>query len=275
MSETPETPESPVAEAPSPLPPLADDENLLVLVQNAKTPVEVLAQVLDHPRLSPEVLVGLLRHQRTPAWAVADYAEHATGALLTILLGSLELLGRWSEALEGLLANPELPAVKQPTIQRALEMARRREADSGRKKSLLLQIREMPVGERLALAKKGNKDIRMILIKDSNEMIALETIASSRITEGEILSIAMMRDVSDKVLRYIANNRRYRQNRQIVWALLNNPKTPVGSALSLNVSGLTDRELTELSKSRNVAGAISRAAKAIIDRRKGASGGGH
>ena len=132
----------------------------------------------------------------------------------------------------------------------------------------------MLVGERLALAKKGNKDIRMILIKDTNEMIQLETVASSRITEGEILTIAMMRDVSDKVLRYIANNRRYRQNRQIVWALLNNPKTPVGLALSLNVSGLTDRELTELSKSRNVAGAVSRAAKAIIDRRKGMAGGG-
>jgi hypothetical protein len=269
-----EIPEAPPVEEQSALPALAEDANLLVLAQNPNTPPEVLAQVLDHPRLSPEALVGLLRHQRTPGWAVADFAEHATGTLLTTLLGSLEGLSRWSEALEGLLANPELPAIKQPTIQRALDMARRREAEGGRKKSLLLQIREMPVGERLALAKKGNKDARMILIKDSNEMIALETIASSRITEGEILSIAMMRDVSDKVLRYIANNRRYRQNRQIVWALLTNPKTPVGSALSLNVSGLTDRELTELSKSRNVAGAISRAAKAIIDRRKGASGGG-
>jgi hypothetical protein len=271
MTEEPQTAAREEALEPPALPANAD---LLALVQNPKTPAEVLSQILDHPALAPEVLLGLLRHQRTPGWAVAEFAERAEGALLLILLGSVDALSRWPDALEALLANPRLPAVKQPTIQRALDVARRREAEGGRKKSLLLQVKELPVAERLALAKKGNKDARMILVKDSNELIALETVASSRITEGEILAIAMMRDVSDKVLRYIANNRRYRQNRQVVWALLNNPKTPVGSALSLNVSGLTDRELTELSKSRNVAGAISRAAKTIIDRRKGSSGGG-
>jgi DNA repair protein RadC len=271
MSEEPEAED--IAAQPQ-VPVLAPDADLLALVQSLKTPIEVLSQVLDHPALSPEVVVALLRHPCSPGWAVAEFAERADGALLLVLLGSLDALSRWPETLEALLTNPAVPPVKQPTIQRTLEMAKRREADAGRKKSLLLQVKDMPVGERLALAKKGNKDIRMILIKDSNEMIQLETIASSRITEGEILAIATMRDISDKVLRFIANNRRYRQNRQIVWALLNNPKTPVGSALSLNVSGLTDRELTELSKSRNVAGAVSRAAKAISDRRKGTAGGG-
>jgi hypothetical protein len=42
---------------------------------------------------------------------------------------------------------------------------------------------------------------------------------------------------------------------------------------------LSDRELTDLAKNRNVPGAVSRAAKTIIDRRKGGGqpggGGGH
>lgn len=118
----------------------------------------------------------------------------------------------------------------------------------------------------------------MILIRDSNEMVALETVGSSRITDGEILAIAMMRDVAEQVLRYIANNRKYRQNKQIVLALLNNPRTPVGVSLSLGINGLTDRELTDLSKNKNVPGVISRAATQILDRRKGPGGpaaGGH
>ncbi|HEX7548045.1 MAG TPA: hypothetical protein VF417_03520, partial [Candidatus Methylomirabilis sp.] len=157
--------------------------------------------------------------------------------------------------------------------------AKKREAEGGKIKSLLLRVKELPAGQKLALAKKGNKDVRMILIKDSNDMVAMETVSSSRITDGEILSISTMRDVSEKVLRYIANNRKYRQNKQIILALLSNPHTPVGVSLGLGINTLTDRELSDLAKSKNVPGVISRAAKSVLDRRKTASspggGGGH
>jgi DNA repair protein RadC len=251
--------------------------DLLLLAQNPTTPTEVLEQILDHPELTPEALLALFRHPGTPRAAMVRLAERATGALLDVLFGNLQRLGRWVEALEALQKNPAVPELKQLTIQQQLEIARKREADGGTKKSLLLQLKELPVGAKLALAKKGNKDVRMILIKDSNEMVALETVGSSRITDGEILAIATMRDVSDKILRYIANNRKYRQNRQIITALLNNPRTPVGVSLSLGINNLTDRELTDLSKNRNVPGVLSRAAKTLLDRRKGpaAGGGGH
>lgn len=252
--------------------------DFLAVAQNQKTPAEVLEQILGHPALSPEVLIALLRHPYTPGAAMVQLAARASGPVLDVLLGSLDRLGRWVEALEALLGNANIPETKQPTIRQALELARKREADGVRRKSLLLQVKELPVGQRLALAKKGNKDVRMILVRDSNEMVALEAVSSSRITDGEILAIAMMRDVAEQVLRYIANNRRYRQNKQIILALLNNPRTPVGVSLSLGINGLADRELTDLSKNKNVPGVISRVAKQILDRRKGPGGpaaGGH
>jgi len=259
-------------------PAIPDDVDLLPLVQNQKTPAEVLEQILDRPVLSPEVVTALLRHPHTPGEALAKFAARADGAALTVLLGSLDRVARWVEALEALLENANLPPVKQPTIRDAIAVAKKREADGARRKNLLLQIKELPVSQRLALAKKGNKDVRMILIRDSNEMVALETASSSRITDGEILAIAMMRDVAENVLRYIANNRKYRQNKQIVFALLSNPRTPVGVSLNLGFNHLTDRDLADLSKNRNVPGVISRVAKQILDRRKGAAGstaGGH
>jgi DNA repair protein RadC len=252
--------------------------DFLAIAQNQKTPAEVLEQILEHPALAPEVLIALLRHPNTPGAAMAQLATRANGRVLDVLLGSLDRLGRWVEALEALLGNSGLPSAKLPTIRQALEAARKREADGARRKSLLLQLKEMPVGQRLALAKKGNKDVRMILVRDSNEMVALETVSSARITDGEILAIAMMRDVAEQVLRYIANNRKYRQNKQIILALLNNPRTPVGVSLSLGINSLSDRELTDLSKNKNVPGVISRVAKQILDRRKGPGGpaaGGH
>lgn len=251
--------------------------DLLPAAQNPKTPPEVLEKILEHSALSPEVLVALLRHPATPGDGIARLAERATGALLEILLGSLDRLGRWVEALEAVLRNPAVPPIKHPTIREHIEIAKKRDTD-GAKKSLLLRVKDLPVGQKLALAKKGNKDVRMILIKDSNEMVALEVAASPRISDGEILAIAMMRDVSDKVLRYIASNRKYRQNKQIVLALLNNPRTPVGVSLGLGIQQLSDRELDDLAKNRNIPGAVSRAAKQIADRRKAPqapAGGGH
>jgi DNA repair protein RadC len=262
--------------APNRAAPAAAD--FLAVAQNQKTPAEVLEQIVEHPALAPEVLIALLRHPHTPGAAMARLTARAAGPILDVLLGSLERLGRWVEALEALLRNPNLPPVKQFTIRAALEVAKKREADGARRKSLLLQVKELPVAQKLALAKKGNKDVRMILVRDSNEMVALETVSSSRISDGEILAIAMMRDVAEQVLRYIANNRKYRQNKQIILALLNNPRTPVGVSLGLSINSLTDRELADLSKNKNVPGVISRVAQQILDRRKGPSGpaaGGH
>jgi hypothetical protein len=257
--------------------PILAGADLLAIAQNQKAPTEVLEQVLGHPDLAPEVVIALLRHPNTPGRSMARLAESAIGRLLDVLLGNLERLGRWAEVLEALLRNPNVAPEKHPTVQHAILVAKKLEAEGGKVKSLLLRIRELPVGQKLALAKKGNKDVRMILIRDSNEMVALETVSSSRITDGEILGIAMMRDVSEKVLRYIANNRKYRQNKQIIMALLNNPHTPAGVALSLGINALSDRELGDLAKNRNIPGVISRAAQSILDRRKSgpAGGGGH
>lgn len=259
--------------------PVLASADFLAIAQNQKAPAEVLEQLLEQPALAPEVVVALLRHPNTPGESMARLAEGASGGVLEVLLGNLERLGRWVEALEALLANPRVAPEKHPTVRQAIAVAKRLEADGGKVKSLLLRVKELPVAQKLALAKKGNKDVRMILVKDSNEMVALETVSSSRITDGEILAIAMMRDVSDKVLRYIANNRKYRQNKQIVLALLNNPHTPAGVSLSLGINTLSDRELSDLAKNRNVPSVINRAAKSILDRRKAASGpaggGGH
>ncbi len=253
---------------------LQADVDLLVVAQNPKSVPEVLELVAAQPGLTPDVLLALLRNPQTPGAAMVTLAAAATGPLLDTLLASLERLGRWTEALEALLTNPGTPEVRRPVIEKFLEAAKKRDTGGTKVKNLLLQVKELPVGQRLALAKKGNKDVRMILIKDSNEMVAMEVVTSTRITDGEILAIAMMRDVSDKILRYIANNRKYRQNKLIILALLNNPRTPVGVSLSLGLSSLTERELNDLAKSRNIPGALARAAKQLLDRRRAPAGGG-
>jgi len=117
----------------------------------------------------------------------------------------------------------------------------------------------MSVSEKLDLARKGNKEARSILMRDSNRLVQLAVIQSPKITEGEVLMIAGNRQIDDEVLKYIANNREWLKNYQIRVALANNPKTPLPHALK-QVVFLKERELTLLSKSKSVARALSTAA---------------
>jgi len=122
--------------------------------------------------------------------------------------------------------------------------------------SLFQSIQSMSVSDKLDLARKGSKEARTILIRDSNRLVQLAVIQSPKITEGEVLMIANNRQVDDEVLKFIAINREWMKNYQIRVALANNPKTPLPEALK-QVGFLKQRELQLLAKSKSVPRALN------------------
>ena len=124
------------------------------------------------------------------------------------------------------------------------------EADESQE-SMMQRIQKMGFTERLKAAVKGNREMRMILIRDPNKMIAAAVLSSPKMTESEVESIARMANVADEVLRTIGSNRAWTKNYSIVVGLTKNPKTPL--AMSMNfMQRLTDRDLSQLSVDRNV-----------------------
>jgi hypothetical protein len=122
------------------------------------------------------------------------------------------------------------------------------------------RIAKMGFTQRLKAAVKGSREIRSMLIRDPNKMIAAACLSSPKITEQEIEAIAKMTNVSDDVLRIIGNNRAWTKNYSVVVGLVKNPKTPV--AMSMNMmQRLNDRDLTQLSLDRNVPEALRVAAR--------------
>lgn len=122
------------------------------------------------------------------------------------------------------------------------------DADEG---SAVQRISGLNVAQRLALAMKGSREERAILIRDPNKLVAVSVLSSPKMTETEIESIARMASVSDEILRIIANSRQWMKRYAVVAALARNPKTPV--ALSMNLlPRLTDRDLRAISADRNV-----------------------
>lgn len=122
-------------------------------------------------------------------------------------------------------------------------------------KTLFQSIQAMSVSEKMDLARKGSKEARSILIRDSNKLVQLAVIQSPKITEGEVLMIAGNRQINEEVLKHIAISRDWLKNCQIRVALANNPKTPLPEALK-QVQFLKERELAQLAKSKSVPRAL-------------------
>ena len=123
--------------------------------------------------------------------------------------------------------------------------------EDDRRESVVHRIASMGFTDRLKAAVKGTREMRSILIRDTNKMIASAVLSSPKVSEAEIESFAKMANVSDEVLRTIANNRAWMKNYGIVVALTKNPKTPLAMSMRL-MSRLNDRDMTQLSNDRNV-----------------------
>jgi hypothetical protein len=157
----------------------------------------------------------------------------------------------------------EIPAISadDPLIERGTSGQDTSDEGEGEsRESLLQQIAKMSFSDRLRAAMKGSREVRAILIRDPNKMVAASVLSSPKLTENEVESFARMANNSDEILRVIAGNRAWMKNYGIVVGLARNPKTPV--ALSLNLlARLNDRDVNALSMDRNVPEPLRTAAR--------------
>jgi len=120
-----------------------------------------------------------------------------------------------------------------------------------RRESITQKLQKMSFTERLKAAVKGTREMRAILVRDTNKMISVAVMSSPKLTEQEVEGISRMASVSEDVLRIIAHNRNWMKNYKVALGLAKNPKTPL--AISMNLIGrLNNQDLTQLSMDRNV-----------------------
>jgi hypothetical protein len=136
------------------------------------------------------------------------------------------------------------------------------------KASTVTKIAALTVAQRMALAMKGTREERSILIRDPNKIVAVAVLSSPKVTETEIASIARMPNVSDEILRMIAHTRAWIKNYDVVLGLAKNAKTPLAVSMNL-LSRLNDRDLRMLSQDRNIPDVLRITArkKVVIERK--------
>jgi len=130
--------------------------------------------------------------------------------------------------------------------------------DEGR--TALERIAAMSPAQRLALAMRGTREERTILVRDANKIVAVAVLSSPKITDSEVENVAKMANVSEDVLRIIGQTRAWMKNYAIVSALTRNPKTPV--AVSLNMlPRLLEKDVKALTTDRNIPEVLRLAAR--------------
>ena len=150
---------------------------------------------------------------------------------------------------------------ERPLVDRSAEVTPVDEEDSETARvSVAFKVAALSVPERMALALKGSREERSILVRDSNKIVALAALSSPKITEVEVEAIARMPNVSDEILRIIGRTRAWVKNYRIAVALIKNPKTPVALSMRL-LPRLTEKALKMLSTDRNVADVVRTTAR--------------
>lgn len=113
------------------------------------------------------------------------------------------------------------------------------------------KLAKMSFSGRLKAAVRGSREMRALLIRDSNKMIAAAVLSSPKLSEPEIEGFARMASISEEILRIIASNRAWTKNYNVMLGLTKNPKTPLAMTLNF-MSRLSGRDLQMLSVDRNV-----------------------
>lgn len=132
--------------------------------------------------------------------------------------------------------------------------------------NIYAKILKMTVAEKILLATLGNREARMILIRDPNRLISKAVMRSPRVTDKDIEYISKMRDVDDEVLRMIADSRRWMRKHAIIKNIVTNPRTPPPIAIA-NMNQLGNLEMKILSGDKNIPQATRRMALNIARQR--------
>ncbi len=117
--------------------------------------------------------------------------------------------------------------------------------------STLQKIAKLTVGERVKLAMTGSKEDRYILIRDGSRIVSSAVLASPKISDQEVETIAAMKNVQESVLRDIARSRKFLKSYSVVKNLVNNPRCPLDISLAL-MKNLLVPDLKALSLNKNV-----------------------
>lgn len=253
---------------------LAGEEVLAFFAAETEHPllIETILRRRDVPRPILIDLAGRLPADLQEILILRQDAILDEPAILDALERNPQLSGytqrRITEYREHLLPQARRPAPAAPGVQEemsdaelavAVEQVRQQapaegevETETGLSEG---QIRMLPVPARLKLARGAGRQLRTILLRDTNPQVALASLLGNPLSDQEVEQAASSRAVVEEVLEAISRKREWISRYNVAKLLVQNPRTPLPIALRL-VNRMSVRDLRELSRDKNIADAV-------------------
>jgi hypothetical protein len=233
------------------------DRAVVELARHADARVQEVI-VINHARIlrAPEILDALLEN---PA-ITADTRRRVSETREEFFVKQKSR----DEAREDAAAEPEVLDLPLDPISDLLERAATMEEPAAptltlneselhdeRASAIWTRLHTMSVAEKVRLAYRGDRTIRLLLVRDRNKLICSAVMRNPRMSEQEAEAIAGMRNVDDEVLRVLGTRRDWTSKYNIILTLCRNPKAPLGVVLPF-INRLTLRDLKGLKDDRGV-----------------------
>ena len=135
-----------------------------------------------------------------------------------------------------------------------------------REAAIFTQLSRMSVRQKLQLALMGTREMRSVLIRDTNRQVTQGVLQSPKLTISEVETFAAMRSISDDVIRRIGNSREWTRSYVVVQNLVKNPKTPPMISQRL-MFRLQSRDLTMLARDHGIPEGVRRNAQRLLSQR--------
>jgi hypothetical protein len=203
---------------------------------------EILDALLANPAVTPETRRRALENRE-------EFFDKKARLAAMLDLVEPELLAEPDDAIADLLER----AVEQgdepagSTMQALTESEQKDEL----KGAIWTRIQFMTIAEKVQLAFRGDRTVRLLLVRDRNKLICSAVMRNPRMSEQEAEAIAGMRNVDEEVLRLLGNRRDFMSKYNVMLNLVRNPKAPIGVVLPF-INRLTLRDLKGLKDDRGV-----------------------
>ena len=176
-----------------------------------------------------------------------------------------EFVRTFGKEKDGKSSGPE----NRPLTAKAAKTEKKDEAkeEESRSGSVLEQLSNMTIPQKVQAAIKGDREVRSILVREANKLVCCAVIKSPRITEAEVEFYSNLRNVQTDVLRLIAQHREWTKNYKIISNLVRNPRTPLTFTMRL-LPRLHKRDIRNLVRDRGVPEALRTMARKITRTQK-------
>jgi hypothetical protein len=224
---------------------------------------------------NPAVVEAMLANRNCHGEHLSPLVPRLSSAQTHSLIEELDRVSASHALASALEHSPHLTADQKNTLhelsstavaddlKHLADAAAEAEPDDQRRQTLLQQISKMTVAQRVQFAMKGGSDARRTLIRDSNKVVQRAVLQSPRLTDQEVEAFAAMANLTDEILRLMANNRGFRKNYVVIRNLMNNPKCPLDITLHM-LPLLNPMDLKKLAINKNVPETLRTSAAKLI-----------